>query len=76
MNHQAKENCNASHDNTDTIAQNTRRKRRVVDDVSSSPTNQASTLDVAPRIPIKGVQPRVAEKQRSNVDNNIFTCFH
>lgn len=71
MNHQPEEHCHASHDNVDSIAQNTRRKRRDVEDVSSSPTNQASTLEDAPHIPIKSAQPRAVEQQRQGTCNKM-----
>lgn len=40
-----------------------------MEDVTSSPKNQASTLDSTPHIPIKSAQARVAEKQRQSIGN-------
>jgi hypothetical protein len=42
MNHQPEEYCHSNYDNNDSIAQNTRRKKRAMEDVTPSPTNQAS----------------------------------
>ena len=50
MNHQLDEHCHAIHENT-------RSKRRVVDDVSSTPANQASTSVAATHAPISSVPP-------------------
>lgn len=54
MNRQPNEHCHAIHENT-------RSKRRAIDDVSSTPTNQASTSVAAPHVPISGVPPRATE---------------
>jgi hypothetical protein len=54
MNHQVDEHCRA-------IYENTRSKRRAIDDVSSTPANQASTSTAAPHAPVSSVPNRAAE---------------
>ena len=61
MNHQLGEHYHASHDS---IAKNTRRKRKEVDDATPPPMNQASTSCPTPHILVTSAQPNVASQQR------------
>ena len=66
MNHQLGEHCHVNHDN---IANNTRRKRREVEDSTPPPMNQTLTLGVAPHFPLVSAQPNVVVEQRHNTNN-------
>ena len=63
MNHQVGEHCH-------TIHENTRSKRRAVDDFSSTPTNKASTLATT-HAPISSVPPRATEQPRPNLGSRL-----
>ena len=64
MNHQLGDYCHVNHDNNDSISQNTRRKRRVVEDATPPLESQALASSAAPHVPIIGAQPRAAEQQK------------
>ena len=55
MNHQPQEHCHTNHD---TIAHNTRSKRRATRDVIPPPPNQASTLGPTSHIPVMNAQQK------------------
>lgn len=61
MNHQPKEHY---HTNQVAIAHNTRSKRRVVEDVAFPSSNQASTLDATPHVPVVNDQSNMTPQKK------------
>ena len=66
MNHLVEEHCNVNHDS---YAYNTRSKRRVVEDVTPPPLDQASTSSAVPHVHIishqhNASQPANAPRQK------------
>ena len=61
MNYQVEEHCNV---NQDSIAHNTRSKRRIIEDVS--PPNLASTSNAIPHIQAINDQSKAPQQQRKN----------
>ena len=64
MNYQSGDYCHINHGGNDNISNSTRSKRRAIEDATPPPPNQASTLDVAPHVPVTSAQPNVATQQR------------
>ena len=64
MNHSVEEHYNV---NQDSIAHNTRRKIRVIEDATTPPPNQASTSNAVPHIPSAPQQQR---QNNNKVDMN------
>jgi hypothetical protein len=63
MNHQVEEHCNV---NQDSIAHNTRRKKRAMEDATAPPPNQASTSNATSHVQVVNDQSNTLQQQRKN----------
>lgn len=70
MNHHPVEHFHSNHDS---IAHNTKRKRRDVEDATPPSPNQASTLGIVSHIPMMNAKPNVSPPQKQDMGNKKST---